>query len=268
MLYLVLRCEIIILNWSIFIAFMIKLLFISGWNICIVFFLESCIKFFNNCFCLSGFFKWIWWNNLGVKFGIFVNFKVLFWVKVLLIWIVLWLCKLIILFVYVFFVWVWLFVIKVSVFEIIIFLLMWMCLSFIFFLYLFEIICIKVMWLWCFGFIFVWILNIKLLNFFFEFFIVWVFVWCGCGFGVYLVKLFKKWFILKLLRVVLKNIGVSLLLMKVLWLNLLFVFWINFSLLCNCWVKLLFIVVFNFGLFKFLIICIFWMIEFCFDWYK
>lgn len=130
MLYFDFRCDIIILNCSIFIVFMMRLLFWSGWKICIVFFFESCIKFFNSCFCLSGLCRWIWWNSLGVKFGILVNFSVLFWVKVLLIWIVLWLCRLIILLVNVFFVCVWLFVIKVIVLEILICLLR--CIWFIF----------------------------------------------------------------------------------------------------------------------------------------
>lgn len=268
MLYLFFRCVIIMLNCKMFMVLIIRLLLEMGWNICIVFFLESCISFFSSCFCLSGFFRWIWWNSFGVKFGILVNFIILFWVKVLLIWMVLWLCRFKILFGYVFLMCEWLFVIKVNVLEIIIFLLVWIWCSFMFFLYLLEIMCINVMWLWCFGFILVWILKIKLVNFFFEVFIVWVLVWCGIGVGVYVIKLFSIWLMLKLFSVVLKNIGVIFFVRNSFLLNLLDVFCISFSLLCSCCVRFLLMVVFRFGLFSFLMMCIFWMVWFLLVWYR
>lgn len=126
----------------------------------------------------------------------------------------------------------------------------------------------KVIWLWCLGFMLVWILNMKLVNFFLFVLIICLVVWWGIGDGVYWVRLFSIWLILKLFSVVLKNIGVSLFCRNNLWLNLCDVLSINFNFLCSCVVKLVLIVWFSLGLFKFLIMCFFWMVWFWFEVYK
>lgn len=82
------------LNCSMFIVLRMMLLLCLGKNIWVVFFLVSFCRFWCNCLDFSGFFRCMWWNSFGVKCGMLVKLKFLFLLKVLLIWMVLWLCRL------------------------------------------------------------------------------------------------------------------------------------------------------------------------------
>lgn len=117
-------------------------------------------------------------------------------------------------------------------------------------------ICIKVILLWCLGFMLVWILKInfenELLN---GFILIFFFVCFVFGIGVKLIYVFKKFCILKLVKVELKNIGVKFLFNSVLLLKVLFVFLININFLIVCLKVLLFVIVWFFFNLKLLFKC-------------
>lgn len=127
------------------------------------------------------------------------------------------------------------FVINWVILESLVFLLVCVKLIFILCLNLLEIIWIKVIWLWWCGFMLVWILKIKFEKFLVKGLIILFFVvlWLW-GFGVNFKKVLRKVWILKFVRVELKNIGVRLLLRIVCFEKLLFVFWrsLIFFLIC------------------------------------